>query len=279
MKAKRMEWTQDRPNRAERLRDYKLKNEVLSCRIYECSEVREGLSRFCSQHADYQGCNGSPTFRPVDQMLQLNGQATHLYQQMKDRVLPEPVRAKLANLMADIPRDREYLYRNREIESGLKILEKSRIIRCTALHNTSAERIIAYAILWSIAQELDTPYHSNRVEQKAFYRNHCGNDISNLAAIGRRWYETVKTWKTDNTHWAGQEPVRRVVSEERVLIIKKQSIRGAVKRKVGAFLMDAVERELGQTRVWMTQDWCLPYVEHLKARFDAVPFSEREFKV
>ena len=45
-----------------------------------------------------------------------------------------------------------------------------------------------------------------------------------------------------------------MVSEERVLMIKRQIIRGAVKRKVGAFLLDAVERELGQTRVWMTQD-------------------------
>jgi hypothetical protein len=260
-----------------RLQNYKLTNEQLSCRIYECTEVREGLSRFCSNHANHMGNHGSPTFKPVDHMLQLNGQATLLFQQIKDQVLPEPVRRKLANLMSDLPRDREYLYRNREIESGLKVLEKSRIIRVTALHNTSAERIVADSILWAIACELDTPYHSNRTEQKGFYRNSLGNDISNLAAIGRRWYETVKQFQTDSWHDAGQPPVRRVVSEERVLIIKKQSIRGAVKRKVGAFLLASVEKELGQTRIWMKEDWATPYVEHLKTRFATVPFAEREF--
>ena len=120
-----MEYTQDRPNRADRLRQYKLTNEVLRCRIYECREMREGLSRFCTLHSDRMGVNGSPTWKPVDKVLALDAHAKQLADQILTKALPAVEMGLIRNIMKSFPTDQEYKFLNREVPAGLKVMEKA----------------------------------------------------------------------------------------------------------------------------------------------------------
>lgn len=261
------------------MREYKRHNQTLRCRLYECPERREGLSRFCTTHANRMGETGSPSFKPVDKLIRLAAPLKQLAEQIKAKELPHLENQLIANIVKTLVSDQTYVYRNREIESGLKIIEKARIVIATAGRIAGPERVVAFAILWAIACELDGPFHANKREMKAFYRTHLGNDIATLADIGRKWSETKKTYRTDNYHYVGQDPVKRVVSEERIDVKKKQIIRGAVKRKAGQLLLDAVLRQLGPTRSWIDDPWVTPFVQHIRERLNSVPFEQREYPV
>jgi hypothetical protein len=259
------------------VREYRRKNQTLRCKIWECPKHREGLSRFCTTHSNRAGLMGSPTFKPIDQLTGIAALSKQLAETIKAKELPDLENRLIANIIKGLPRDQSYIYRNREIESGLKTLEKARIILATATPIAGPEQVVAFAILWAIANELDGPLHSNKAQQKAFFRTHLGNDISTLADIGRKWTETKKTYRLDSWHFVGQKPVPRLASEERVPMRKKQMIRGATKRKAGQIVLDAVLNQLGRTSTWIDDPWAAPYAEHIRERLASVPFHMREY--